>query len=388
MKKLFVPLILLIILGLVGFRLYQKLGVAESAGPGARSGPGGPGMMAMRASMLVETAPAQPRLFDSKLEAVGELQPQAAVDVMSRISGRLKDVMVQRGDPVTKGQLLAVVDDEDLQQQISRAEASIAVARAGVSREQATYDNLVLQVERYQALHSEELISNQDLQNIESQLRAERAQLELVKAQVQQAEASLRELKIQQDQTRVYAPLTGFVGTRYVDPGALVSASVPIVRVLDVSRLKTVVPVTERMIGQVRVGLPAEMSIDGVPGQEYDGKVTRISPFLDPETRSADVEIELANRKGDLKPGMFARVMIAAGAPAEVLAIPRDALLTRGDEKGVFLLTSEQTTEYRRIEIGRIQGDYVEVLEGIGEGTQVVTAGAQKLNEGDKVRIG
>ncbi|MFZ0430804.1 MAG: efflux RND transporter periplasmic adaptor subunit [Acidobacteriota bacterium] len=387
MKKLFLPLILLIILGLVGFRLYQKLGAPDTAaaGPG---GPGGPGPMAQRASMLVETAEAQPHLFDSQLDALGELQPQAAVDVMSRISGRLKEVLLQRGDPVAKGDLLAVVDDEDLLQQIVRAQASIAVARAGVSREQANYDNLVLQVERYQALHSEQLISNQDLQNVESQLRASRAQLELAKAQVEQAEASLKELKIQQDQTRVYSPLTGFVGTRYVDPGALVSASVPIVRVLDVSRLKTVVPVTEQMISKVRAGLPAQITVDGVPGQKYDGRITRISPFLDPETRSADVEIEIPNNQGVLKPGMFARVVIAAGAPTKALAIPRDALLTRGDEKGVFLLTSQQTTEYRRIEIGRIQGDFVEVLDGLGEGTQVVTSGAQKLNEGDKVRIG
>ncbi len=383
MKKLFLPLILLIILGLVGFRLYQKLNTADAAGPGP-----GPGVMAQSPSMLVETAAVQPQLFDSKLEVLGELQPQQSVDVMSRISGRLKEVLAQRGDPVAKGDLLAVVDDEDLQQQISRAEASIAVARAGVSREQANYDNLVIQVERYQALHSEQLISNQDLQNVESQLRASKAQLELAKAQVQQAEASLRELKIQQDQTRVYSPLTGFVGTRYLDPGALVSASVPILRVLDVSRLKTVVPVTEQMISKVHVGLPAKVSIDGVAGREYQGRITRISPFLDPETRSADVEIEISNNQGLLKPGMFARVSIAAGAPTKVLAIPRDALLTRGDEKGVFLLTADQTTEYRRIEIGRIQGDFVEVLDGLGEGTQVVTAGAQKLNEGDKVRIG
>lgn len=383
MKKLFLPLILLIILGLVGFRLYQKLNTADAAGPGPD-----PGVMAQRPSMLVETAAVQPQLFDSKLEVLGELQPQQSVDVMSRISGRLKEVLAQRGDPVEKGDLLAVVDDEDLQQQISRAEASIAVARAGVSREQANYDNLVIQVERFQALHSEQLISNQDLQNVESQLRASKAQLELAKAQVQQAEASLRELKIQQDQTRVYSPLTGFVGTRYLDPGALVSASVPILRVLDVSRLKTVVPVTEQMISKVHVGLPAQVSIDGVAGRKYEGRITRISPFLDPETRSADVEIEISNNQGILKPGMFARVSIAAGAPTKVLAIPRDALLTRGDEKGVFLLTADQTTEYRRIEIGRIQGDFVEVLDGLGEGTQVVTAGAQKLNEGDKVRIG
>ena len=111
---------------------------------------------------------------------------------------------------VSKEQLLAIVDDVDLLQQIHRAEAAISVAAAAVSREEATYENLKIQVARYRELHQENLIATQDLEDLVSRMRVAQAQLELVRAQVRQAEASLSELKIQHDQTRIYSPLNGF----------------------------------------------------------------------------------------------------------------------------------------------------------------------------------
>ncbi len=385
MKKIILFLVVAALLGLVGIRLYEELGSASAAN-GAPAG--GPGARMPGAAMLVETAEVRPHVFTSSLDAIGELVPRASVDVMSRVSGRLKEVMVERGDPVSQGQLLAVVDDEDLLQQIRRAEASIAVARASVQREQASMENLQLQVQRYQKLYQENLVSLQDLQDLESRLRVSVAQLQLAQAQVDQAEASLRELRIQQEQTRIYSPLDGFVGVRYLDPGALVNASVPIVSVVDVSRVKTVVPVPEGDLSRVSPGLSAQIRVDAYPDRVYRGVVTRISPVLNPATRTADIEIEVPNESGLLKPGMFARVSLKAGAARPALAIPRAALLTRGEQKGVFLLENNSTTRFRQIEIGRIQGDMVEVVSGLEEGVRVVTSGAQKLNDGDMVTIG
>jgi membrane fusion protein, multidrug efflux system len=381
-KKVILLLILVGLLSIVGFRLYEELWTASAQPPG----PGGPG--GGRATMLVDTAEAAPRLFTSRLEILGELRPQASVDVMSRVSGRLRELLVEGGDGVRSGQLLAVVDDEDLRQQIQRAEAAVLVARAGVNRERATLQNLSIQADRYRELHEEALVSTQDLQDVESRMLAAQAQLELAEAMVQQAEASLRELKVQQEQTLIYSPLDGFVGTRHLDPGALVNSSVPIVSVLDVSRLKTIIPVTEVALSKVRVGLSAQVVVEAYPGETQRGVITRISPFLNPETRTADVEIEIPNAAGRLKPGMFARVAVDADLPRSVLAVPRAALLTRGDQMGVYLLSEDLVTQYRRVSIGRVEEGFVEIVEGLQEGARVVTSGAQQLNEGDRVRIG
>ena len=221
---------------------------------------------------------------------------------------------------------------------------------------------------------------------MESRLFVAEAQVELAKAQVQQAEASLRELGIQQEQTRIYSPLDGFVGTRYLEPGALVSPSLSILSVLEVDRVKTIVPVVETAIQRVRIGLTAEIAVDAYPDRIYEGTVTRITPFLNPETRSADVEIEIANPDNTLKPGMFARVKIDSKISRDALSIPRSALLTRGSQKGVFLLTEDMATVFQIIEIGQIKGNVVEVTKGLEEGVEVVNAGASNLNEGDRVR--
>jgi len=391
LKKFLLIIVVGAFLSALGFRLYQELGGGEVAAggrppgggrPSSGGGPPGGG----RPPMLVDTAQVERRQFETTLEVLGELIPQAEVNVMSRISGRLQQVLVDRGEPVQKGQLLAVVDDVDLRQQIIRSEAATAVARAGVNREEATYRNLLLQVKRYQNLHEEALISTQELEDMESRLFVAEAQVELAKAQVLQAEASLRELGIQQEQTRIYSPLDGFVGTRYLEPGALVSPSLSILSVLEVDRVKTVVPVVETAIQRVRIGLPAEIAVDAYPDRIYEGTVTRITPFLNPETRSADVEIEIANPDNTLKPGMFARVKIDAEISRDALSIPRSALLTRGSQKGVFLLTEDMATVFQIIEIGQIKGNVVEVTEGLEEGVEVVNAGASNLNEGDRVR--
>ena len=380
MKKLILPTLLLAVLVLIGFRLHSELEPSNASSPAANGRSGRP-------AMLVGTAEAKPHLFVSNLERLGELAPLASVDVMSRVSGRLQEVLVERGDPVRMGQLLAVVEDDDLLRQIRRAEAAIAVTRASVNREVATYENLAVQVNRYKKLHAESLISIQELQDLESRLRVSAAQVELAKAQVDQTEASLSELKLQHEQTRVFSPLDGFVSTRFLYPGALVSPSVAIVRVIDVSRVKTLVPVTEDILSEVHVGLQADVKVDAFQNQGYRGQITRISPFLDPETRTADVEIEIDNPSQELKPGMFARVSIEARKPKPSLAIDRSALLTRGSLQGVFLLDEELITHFVPITVGRMQDDFVEVLEGLSEGTRVVTSGAQKLNEGDKVTI-
>ncbi len=370
------------LLTLLGFRLYQELAPASGAADNATGGPG-----ARQAALLVEAARPELRNFDRSLDALGELQPLATVEVMSRISGRLKAVMADRGDATHEGQLLVLVEDEDLQQQIRRSEAAIEVARAAAQREQATLDNLQIQLRRFQQLHEQELVSLQDLQDLQSRVAVAESQLTLAGAQIRQAEAALKELQIQQEQTRIYSPLDGLVATRHLEPGALVSPSVPILSVLKVERVKTVIPVPEGSLRSVAVGLTATVTVDAFPDRLNRGAVTRISPFLNPETRSADVEIEIPNPEGLLKPGMFARVRLDARLSEQKLAIPRAALIQRGEQKGVYLITEDSSVVFQPIQIGRIQAGFVEIQGGLEPASLIVSTGAQNLNDGDSIRL-
>lgn len=378
MKRIAVLLVVAAFLSVLGWRLYEELTTDAS--------PNRPGGGFRGASMLVETAQVQSAAFESRLEALGELKPKAEVEVMSRISGRLEQVLVDRGSEVRQGQLLAAVEDDEIQKQIQRAEASLAVTRAGVKKAEATQENLKVQVDRYKELYQAGLISPQELADLESRLRVSEADTELARAQVQQAEAGLSELKIQHQNSRIYAPLDGVVGTRYLDPGALVNSGVAIVSILNMDELKTVVPVAESIIQRIRVGQPTEIASDAYPELTYRGAVTRISPFLDPETRSADIEIEISNAGRTLRPGMFVRVRIDVNVTRQAASIPRSGLVMRGAQQGVFQVTQENTVRFQPVEVGTIDGDTVEVLSGLQDGAEIVTSGAQNLNEGDPVR--
>ncbi|GAB4234643.1 MAG: efflux RND transporter periplasmic adaptor subunit [Acidobacteriota bacterium] len=380
MKKVIFGFVVVGVLALVGWRLYEEL--SAEADPGR---PGPP--MAPRAALLVETAQAVPHTFGSRFEAPGELRPRRSVQVMSRISGYLREVNVERGDVVRAGDLVAVVEDLNLVQQIERAEAGIEVARATVLREEATLRNLEVQVRRYRTLRAANLVSEQELEDLESRLRAAEASLALAQAQVRQAEAALRELQVQHAQTKIYASLDGIVEERFVDPGALVGPSTPIVSIVEVARLKTVVPVSEEIIPLLQPGVTANIEVPALARTTIQGQVTRISPVVATETRAADVEIELENPGRRLLPGMFVKVGLEVGRARHSLAIPRAALLTRGEQHGVYLITADMRTAFQPVEIGTIEGDLVEVLSGLEEGTTVVTTGAQILNDGDLVRI-
>src|SRR5690606_8180191 len=142
-------------------------------------------------------------------------------------------------------------------QQILRQEAALAVAEAGAVREAATLENLRVQVERTRSLYDEGLVALQSVEDIESRLRVAEAQQQVAQSQVDQARAAVEELRIQFERTRVYAPMDGVIAARHVDPGALVGQNTPIATVIDLTRLKTVVPVPEGAIPEVRVGVPA-----------------------------------------------------------------------------------------------------------------------------------
>lgn len=340
-----------------------------------------------RGGLLVDVAKPTVRLFEARLDAVGELQPVQQVTVMPRASGHLEQLTVDRSDQVRRGQLLAEVDDSNLVQQIQRAESAIAVARAGVLREQATLENLQAQLKRSQDLDAQGLISRQVLEEQESRVRTAHASLELSKAQVEQAEGSVRELRLQQEQTRVYSPLDGFVGERFVDPGTLVNSNTQLISIVDISRVKVVVALPETMLPEIREGLAAQISVDAYPNRVIRGTIRRISPVLRSETRSADVEIEAPNPSGELRPGMFARIRIEGGEARSSLSIPRSALLTRGDQQGVFLVGDASAVRFQAVTIGRIDGNFVEITSGITADSPIVISGAQSLNEGDLVRL-
>ena len=390
MKKLLLLITALSLVGIVGFRAYNayktkaaETGAGSSVGAGRGSARGG---LAMVRVPLVETAIASEGSLEDKVSLVGSLRPIAEVQVMSKIAGRVEEVLVDVGDSIQSGQLLAQVEDREIQQQMMEAEATLSVARASIQGREAELANVARQVKRYRDLHEQNLISRQDLDDLLTRHQSAQAQLELGKAQATQAEANMNQFKINLENTRSYAPMNGFVGKRHIHPGALVAINTPIVNLVDLRTLRMVIYVVERDIVRVNRGVAAEISVDAFPGRSFAGKVLRVSPMMDPATRTGEVEIHVSNPENLLRGEMFARVTLDLGSSRKGILVPRESLVYKGDQSGVFTLDGS-IARFRQVQPGVTQQSSVEILRGLKAGEKVIAMGASLLKDGDQVRL-
>jgi len=403
--------------GLLAFRFYQARqgGPAEAAGPQVGVGPsgqwqgGGGGQNAQRGGQgggpggqggaggfggnfgsnrppLVEVGIAAESAVRERLSLVGALRPRQQVEVVPKVTGRIKRLLVDVGDSVKEGQLLAELEGDEVEQQVLRAEATLAVANATISQRQAELANAKADQARGAQLFSEGLVSVQSQDSLETRVRVVESQSVLSQAQMRQAQADLAELKIRQQQTKVVAPMSGWVGRRYADPGALVNANSPIVNVLDLDSMITEVKVPEEHLANLNVGNRAIVAIDALGGQTYVGKVARIAPVLDAATRSGSVQVEIANPGNKLKSEMSARIQMEMGSEHRSVVIPRDAVVMRGQQTGVNVLEGDRV-RFQQIETGISTDAGVEVVSGLKAGTTIVTRGSQGLQDGAAVEV-
>lgn len=388
---------LLVAVGAASVLVYQRVMPAGEAGPGRPGGgppggfrPGG-GRGAFGAQpMRVNSAGVARSDIAEQLQIVGNLTGAATVEVAPKINGRLRQVELRLGDPVTRGQEVARVEDDELRQQVSQAEASFEVARATVRQREA--DLLLAETtrDRSQSLFSRALVSRQELDDAEARYQAANAQLDLARAQFDEAGARLEELRINLDNTVMVSPVDGFIGRRYLDPGAYVTSNTAVVSVVDISLVRLVANLVERDLRLVEDGVRARIEVDAFPSESFDGRVARIAPVLDPATRTAEIEIEVPNPDFRLKPGMYARVRLVVGNKTQALVVPREAVVVRTSARGVFRVDSSggaPTAQFVSLVTGLEDELHVEVVEGLSEGDRVVTTGAAGLQHGDPILL-
>ena len=382
-KYLLIALPLLALAGLIGFRVFQAVKSKDqqsAGGPGGgRGGPGGARVQTVQTDVISTGQISQ------KIALTGSLRAKEQVDVSPKVAGRLVSVLVDTGHPVAKGALIAQIEDDEIGQQIERSKASIAVVEATIAQREAELGNARAELDRKKQLVEAGVLSRIELDTLEMRHRVAMSQLELARAQKRQSEAERRELDIRQSQTRIHSPITGLVARRQAHPGAMINPGTPIVTVVSLSPMVIEAQASERDIARVKRGIPVTITVDSLPGQRFAGRVMRISPLLDAQTRNGLVEVEIPNRDGTLKGEMFARVELDLGGARETTLVPRDALVYRGDQPGVYVIESEKA-KFIALETGLTQEDKVEVISGLKAGDTVITRGSNLLKDGDRVR--
>jgi RND family efflux transporter MFP subunit len=363
---------------LAGWRVYEIK--QEQADPASKKKKGSGARV-----VSVDLAESKVGQVREELLLTGALKPKDTVNVTPQATGRLQQLYFRVGDLIQAGALIAELDDDELQQQGHRAEAAIGVTNASLTQREAEHQNALASLKRSEDLFKDGLISPQEFEQQKTSVAVFEAQMNLAKAQKTQAEAELRELRIRLEQTKIYSPMAGAVSQRYLDVGALVNPNTPMIQLVNLSTMVTQGNVPERNIGKLRVGNETIVTVDAIPDHPFTGRVARISPVLDAATRSALIEIDIPNPKRELKAEMFARIRLDLGSTREATLIPRDGLVYRGQQPGVYVVEGDRPV-FRPIETGMTREDQVEVLANLPAGTQIVGRGATMIREGDRIR--
>ncbi len=385
---------ILVVLALVGAALYylgvgSQLGIGPFAIGAAKDKPAQARGGNRRGGRAVTVKAARVRTGDveAKLSYVGSLAPNAAVTIAPKTSGRVAKLFVTVGERVEEGQLLGQLAKDELAEELREAQASLRVAQATLKGRQAELENLKRRQQNVKVLARKDLVSREELNNLETQVLSAESQVELTKAQLLQMEARRDNARIRLAHTGIRSPFTGHVSRRMVDRGALVSPSTPLFEVVDIDRIKVGMDVVEGDYRKVSLGQLVAVKVDAYPDQRFDGAITRKSPVLDPRTRTAEVEVELDNPDGALKPGMFARTTIVVERKRGVLVVPEAAPVKSATGYGVFRITAGGTVERITVEPGLKADDGIEVTGDLREGDRVVTLGSSLLRDGQRVRI-
>lgn len=290
----------------------------------------------------------------------------------AEISGyRLTEVLVNVGDVVKKGQLLARVSDTTVQAELAQSRAAAVEAEATLAEARANAER-ARQIQATGALSA---------QQINQYLTAEQTAL----ARVNAAQAKVQADQLRLAQTRVVAPDEGVISARAATVGSLAQPGQELFRLIRGGRLEWRAEVTSEELARIKPGMSAQLALPGSDGQRVTGKVRTVAPTVDPQTRNALVYVDLPRDSG-ARAGMFARGQLELGrAPA--LTLPQTAVLMRDGFAFVYRVGNDNRVDEVKVDTGRRNGDRVEIVRGLAPSTSVVATGTGFLNAGDVVRV-
>lgn len=288
--------------------------------------------------------------------ATGALEALREAEVVARVAGEVTQVLVEEGDRVQAGQVLAQLDGDRLALEVRRAQARLRKA-------QEDY-------ERNVALHQRDLLTAEALENLRYDVEA--------------LSADHRLAQLQLSYTNIRAPIDGVISERMIKLGNTLPQQASAFRITDSSSLVAYVYVPQNDLGKIAAGQSVTLRADALPNRDFAAAVGRISPVVDPATGTFKVTVEVSDAAVRLRPGMFARLEVAYDEHADTVVVPREAVLRDDLETAVFVV-AEGVAQRRVIDIGFSSGNMVEVTEGLSGNETVVVVGHTGLSDGSPV---
>ncbi len=331
----------------------------------------------------------QPVFEKSAREIVmpGNMQAFTLAPIYARTTGYVKAWYKDIGAHVHKGDLLAVIETPELDQQLAQAQADLATAENNAKLAKVTAD-------RYQGLIGQNAVSQQDTDNAASALQTSNTQ-------VASAQANVRRLQELQSFERIEAPFDGVITARNLDVGQLVTSAGSTVtpgpgtitgskEVFDISALQTLrvyINVPQVYVPDAKNGVTATLTLPQYPGRTFTGRLVRSSDAVDPATRTLLAEVDVNNRNGELLPGSYTEVHLNVSSAAPALIVPVSALILEPDGLYVATVDASHHVHMARVTPGRDSGSTMEILSGLQQGQPVIANPPDSLTDGELVRV-
>lgn len=311
-------------------------------------------------AVSVRVASVEKKAVDLDFSANGTFIPGTEINFLSENAGRVTRIMVDEGDRVRKGQVLAIIDAEILNTDRETAEAAL--------------QNAIRDEARYSSSFSTGGVTQQQLD--QARLTVKNARLRLQSASRRVSDANIK------------APINGIVNKRFIEVGAFVTAQgTQLFELVDVSKLKLKVNVNENQVANLNVGDAVQIKSNVFPADSFTGKITFIAAKAD-NTLNFPIEIEVANSQSNkLKAGMYGTAIFKFPNQAPTITIPRGSFINSVSSNQIFVLESGNKAAVRKVVTGRIIGDQVEVLDGVKEGETVIVSGQINLVNGSPVTV-
>jgi membrane fusion protein (multidrug efflux system) len=307
----------------------------------------------------VKVSKPERQLMTNEIQYDGNVVAIQQTSIVSKVSGSLEQVLVDIGDAVQKNQVLAVIDSVESYQQALEAEA--------------TYGNNELNYQRTKELLDQNLVAKEVLDNAETAMKTSKAIYELAKTTL--------------GYTRILAPFSGYITSRYVDPGALISANnTELFTLMDLSSLKVTINVLEKDTPLIPTLKKAAIVADALPEIKFEGKIARYSHAVDQTTRTMKVEIDVPNSNLLLKPGMFVTATIIISEHPDAITVPTAAAMK--DNQGSYVYVVEEDIARRApVQTGIQQNNMTEIVSGLTGDEDVITTGQHLARDGAPVKV-
>jgi RND family efflux transporter MFP subunit len=353
-----VPAGLLLTIALAGGCGGREDQAAGHAAPGAAAaGESGPPGAGDRPAVPVAVERARIGEAASYYSATATLEAASHAEIHSRTTGVVREILREEGDLVREGDTLLLLEDDEARLRVQQAEANHRLAKADFDRRSAMLEGGLLSA----------------------------GEFETTQGTLEVREAELGLARVALSHTRIVAPFTGRVVRRHAELGANVSAGAPLFEMMDVTPLLARIHIPAKRMGYVTVGQPIEIRVDSID-DTLDGVVSLVSPIVDATTGTVKVTAEIASYPEDTRPGDFAEVRIVTARHDTAVLVPSTALFEEQGENVLFVVQDGKAVR-RVVEQGFIDGDFTEIVQGVGGGDLVVTKGQRQIQDGAAVAI-